>query len=241
MLKNKIVSDKSYTKHNIRYITVISLSLAITFFLNYNLFQVKANYEDINEDDELNEKYGIDKSFLLKTAQNEKCSINVLKHVCDVCEERSLSKLNTDSTCPPCREINCPTSSLSCVQPDSFDPFLKANYTFTSNKQDGSIDTLLKLSFSKQESYIGDFKYTVRGQNFRTLIENGTGYHAYDLVQFNVPIYYNDTLYSYNCIGIIDTSSVIKGSCSTIAPDENKNLKVYGLSFTATPNISPLK
>lgn len=259
MLGNNNVSDKLNTECS-RFIIVVSLSLAIAFFLIYGLFQAKANYEDINESNNIleeddptetehviekpnkkNEKYSIDKSFLLKTAQNEKCSINVLKQVCDVCEERSLAKLSTDWVGPSYSETNCPTSSLACIMPDSFDSFLKENYTFTSHKQDGSIDTLLKLNFSKQDKYAGNIKYTVRAQNFRTLLENGTGYHAYDLVQFNIPIYYNDTPYSYNCIGIIDNSAVIKGSCSTITSDENEKLKVYNLLFTATPNTSPLK
>ena len=55
------------------------------------------------------------------------CSIRTLKNVCDICEERALKKanLNVDSANQNQPEVNCPTSSFSCIQQDTFIPLLK--------------------------------------------------------------------------------------------------------------------
>ena len=170
-----------------------------------------------------------------------KCSIQTLRNVCEVCEERALSNLSTDSICPKCPEVNCPTASLACIQLDSFEPFLKSNYTLSTNLPEGTTDISFKLNILKNDQVKGAFKYDIRNKNFRTVIEENTGFIFYDLINFNLPVQIGEELYSYSCIGSIDNTSAINGICSTIAPDEEKKPASYSFGFTALPNENPLQ
>ncbi len=180
-------------------------------------------------------------SVFVQTTAFARCSIKTLRNVCEVCEERALTKLDTDSVCPTCPEVNCPTASLACIKLDSFEPFLKSNYTLSTNLPEGDSDISFKLNISKNNQIKGLFKYDVRAQNFRTVIEENTGFLFYDLVNFNLPITLGGKLFSYNCIGSIENTSVITGICCTIPPDEGNKPKSYSFQFTAVPNESPLR
>ena len=171
------------------------------------------------------------------------CSIRTLKNVCDICEERGLKKSNlgTDSLPAECPKVNCPEPSLACIKVDSFEPFLKSSYTLTAMVYSNEDDILFKLNTSKDPSSPQQFSYDVRYQNFRTVIQNSTGFIMYDVVNFNLPLYNGESVLSYNCIGGIDNSSTIKGICSTIANNESGNPQSYGFQFVATPNSSPLE
>jgi len=176
-----------------------------------------------------------------QTSVSSRCSINTLRNVCEICEERALSNLSTDSVCPACPEINCPTASLACIKLDSFEPFLKPNYTLSTNLPEGISDISFMLNISKNNQTKGAFQYDVRGQNFRTVIQENTGFIFYDLVNFNLPVQIGEELYSYNCIGSIDTTSAINGICSTIARNEEREPASYSFQFTALPSDSPLQ
>ncbi|MBI3590779.1 MAG: hypothetical protein HY094_05300 [Candidatus Melainabacteria bacterium] len=171
------------------------------------------------------------------------CSIRTLKNVCDVCEERGLKKsgLSTDSLPAEYPKVNCPEASLACIRTDSFGPFLKSSYTLTAMIDSNGDDVLFKLNTLKDPSSPQKFSYDVRSQNFRTVIQNGSGFIIYDVVNFNLPVYNGENILSYNCIGGIDNSSVIKGLCSTIANNGNGSLQLYGFQFTAIPNVGPLQ
>ena len=176
-----------------------------------------------------------------KSASYAKCSINTLRNVCEVCEERALSNLSTDSICPKCSEVNCPSASLACIKLDSFEPFLKSNYTLSTNLPEGITNISFKLNIIKNDQIKGVFKYDVREQNFRTVIEENTGFLFYDLVNFNLPVQTGEELYSYSCIGSIDNTSAINGICSTIAPNEERKPASYSFKFTALPSENPLQ
>ncbi len=170
-----------------------------------------------------------------------RCSIDTLKNVCDVCEERALSKLNTDSICPACPEVNCPQPSQACIKLNSFENFLSSNYTLNAMIWSGQPDEIYKLSISKSTDFNGAFNYDVRYKNFRTAAAGNTGFLLYDIVNFNLPLQLGDKLYSYNCIGGIDNTSSLKGVCSTIAQDDFGTVNVYSFPFTALPSSSPLQ
>ncbi|OGI18511.1 MAG: hypothetical protein A3B68_07135 [Candidatus Melainabacteria bacterium RIFCSPHIGHO2_02_FULL_34_12] len=179
-------------------------------------------------------------SLVFPLSVNARCSIEALKNVCNICAERAESKLTTDSTCPVCPEINCPSPSLACIKLDSFQPFLKSSYTITSNDQ--NLNFLFKLNIVKNDNNKNLFLYDVRYRNFRTITQNNFGYLLYDIVNFNLPIEYDDYLYSYNCTGAIDNTSVIKGTCSTIANDNAETgIQTYSWQFTAIPSDTPLQ
>lgn len=169
-----------------------------------------------------------------------KCAISTLLRMCDVCEERAISKLNIDSLCPKqeCPEVNCPTASLACIRIDSFEPFLKQNYTISAKL--GEMDLVMKFNLTKNEQAPNTFHYDIRQANYRLLIDKAVGFLVYDIVNFNLPLQYGESILSYSCVGSIDNSSIIKGLCSTIAPDENKKPNSYGFEFTAIPSFSPL-
>lgn len=173
------------------------------------------------------------------------CQIRTLKQVCDLCEERAInkltSKLETDSIQTQPQEINCPATSLACIQSDSFKDLLKTNYTLTAKIFEGEEDTLFKLEITKDQNISSKFKYNVRYRNFRLVIQDSPGFLVYDIVNFNLPVTIGDKLFSYNCIGSIDNTSTLKGVCSTVAPDENGIVKPYSFSFNGIPNSSPLQ
>lgn len=166
------------------------------------------------------------------------CTPRTLKQVCTACRDTALSSLNTDSLCPACPEVNCPAISQACIQVDSFEPFLKKNYTISTNI--GGADLVFKLNFLKNEESPGTFYYDVRSSNYRSLINNALGFLFYDIVNFNLPIPLGNKLFSYNCIGAIDNTSILKGVCSTVAQDEDGKSSTYGFQFTAIPSNSPL-
>lgn len=170
-----------------------------------------------------------------------RCSIDTLRNVCSVCEERALDKLSTDSVCPICPEVNCPQVSHACIKPNSFENFLNSSYTLNAMIWDGEPDMVFKLNISKEDDFTGTFKYDVRYRNFRTAVTGSIGFLLYDVVNFNLPLELGDKVHSYSCIGGIDNSSVIKGLCSTIAQDDTGTTKSYRFSFTALPNLSPLQ
>lgn len=170
---------------------------------------------------------------------NAKCAISTLLRMCDACEERAISRLNIDSICPKQEpEVTCPTASLACIRTDSFEPFLKQNYTISAKL--GDVDLVMKFNLTKNEQAPNSFYYDIRHANYRLLIDKAVGFLIYDIVNFNLPIQYGENILSYSCVGSIDNSSVIKGLCSTIAPDENKKPNSYGFEFTAIPSFSPL-
>lgn len=161
------------------------------------------------------------------------CPVSVLKNLCAACEERALSKLNLDSICPKqaTQEFNCPSISKACVHYDSFLPFLKQKYTISANI--GGTNTLFYLNFKKNDDGYSIFNYDVRAQNQRSIITGATGYIYYDVVNFIIPLKYQDNYQPYSCIGIIDNTSTIKGSCTTTAKNGEGILTSYGWSFTA--------
>ena len=157
------------------------------------------------------------------------CSIRTLRNVCEICEERAVSK-----------EVSCPQASLACIQADSFHPFLKANYTLSGML--GEEEAIFKLNITRDLEFPIRFNYEVRYQNFRTALQNGRGFLIYDIVNFNLPVVVDQNLYSYNCIGVIDNTSNINGVCSTLAPGTGiDDLELYSWGFTALPNTSPLQ
>ncbi|MBI1858062.1 MAG: hypothetical protein HYR97_02990 [Candidatus Melainabacteria bacterium] len=168
------------------------------------------------------------------------CSIRTLKNLCTTCEERALEKLEIDSVCPSCPEVNCPTASLACIRTDSFNPLLKQRYTFVGTVE-GSQDVIFKLNISKNDDYTGAFSYEVRYKNFQIVAKNNVGFLIYDVVNFNLPYEIDKQLYSFNCIGGIDTNSIFQGGCSTIYKDSAGIVQSYGFPFIATPNDSPIQ
>ena len=172
-----------------------------------------------------------------------RCSIDTLRNVCNICEERALSKteLKTDSACPACPEVNCPQVSQACIQVDSFTNFLASSYTVNAMIWDGEPDVTYKLNVSKNSEVIGSFKYDLRYNNFRTAVADSTGFIFYDIVNFNLPLDILGQTYSYNCIGTIDNTSQIKGLCSTIADDGEGKTTSYSFLFTAIPNSNPIQ
>lgn len=57
-------------------------------------------------------------SFTQCASAKSRCKIETLRNVCQICEERALSKLDTDSVCP---EVKCPEVSKNCTELNSFD------------------------------------------------------------------------------------------------------------------------
>ena len=166
------------------------------------------------------------------------CSPRTLKQVCTACRDTALSELKTDSICPSCPETNCPAISQACIQLDSFEAFLKRNYTISANL--GGTNLVFKLNFLKNEQTPGTFYYDIRSSGYRLLIDNALGFLFYDIINFNLPVPFGEGLLSYNCIGAIDNTSLLKGVCSTVAQDEEGKPKSYGFQFTAIPSNSPL-
>ena len=174
--------------------------------------------------------------FFLLSA-NANCSTRILKQVCDVCEQRALTKLSTDSIkCPVCEPVNCPTASLACIKPDSFEGVLRSKYTLTTKLLDGVNDSIFRINTIKSQDSPNSFSYDVRTQNYRPIINDGVGFIFYDLVTFTLPVYSGTLLLSYSCTGVIDNVSVIKGYCSTAASSNNDPPKTYGGSFIAIPD-----
>ena len=168
------------------------------------------------------------------------CSIRTLKNVSTVCGENAVTKLSTDSTCPVCPEINCPTASLACIMTDSFNPLLKPSYTITGTVEDGQ-SVIFKLNISKNNDYTGSFFYDVRYRNFQIALKDNIGFLIYDVVNFNLPYEVGEQIYSFSCIGGIDTSSVLRGSCSTIYKDSAGITQSYSFPYIATPDESPIQ
>lgn len=179
-------------------------------------------------------------NFNIPSYAEDKCSTRILKKVCDLCEERALNKLSTDSQSPISGQVNCPTTSLACLQSDSYFPLLRENYTISIMTKNEA-DYLYKLNISKDISTPQYFNYKVRYANFQTALENATGYLSYNLVNFNLPLQFDSNVYSYNCIGLINNVSIISGTCTTIAENESGELKPYSSDFIAIPNFNPLQ
>ena len=171
---------------------------------------------------------------------NASCSTRILKQVCNLCEEKALSKLHADSvqqTCPVCEPINCPTASLACIKRDSFEPLLRTKYTLTTKLLAGDDDLVFRIDTSQSQDSPNTFSYEVRGQNYRLINNDGTGFIFYDIINLTLPVYAGTQLLSYNCTGAIDNASVIKGYCSIVAQGSNDSEpKTYGGSFTAIPD-----
>ena len=163
------------------------------------------------------------------------CSSRTLRQVCDACANTALNKLQADSLCPKCPEVNCPSVSKACIQLDSFTPFLKTGYTITKSSSDGVPEMQFNLVISKGEENPNLFSYDVRSPNLKLLVNSAFGFLLYDLVNFNLPVQIGDTVLSYNCIGSIDNTSTLKGVCSTIAKDEEGKPKPYSFLFTGFP------
>ena len=179
---------------------------------------------------------------ITQTSANARCSIDTLKNVCTICEERALNSLSLDSACPVCPEVTCPKASQACIRLNSFEPFLSSNYTLTGMIwQDVQDDVLFKLNIAKNENTSSTFNYEVRYDNFRIALQNGMGLLLYDIVSFSLPVSYGEGLLSYNCIGAIDNTSIFQGVCSTIANDGAGNPRPYSWTFTAIPNSNPLQ
>ncbi len=186
-------------------------------------------------------------SIILLTAESfymnsfARCSIDTLRNVCNVCEERAISKLDTDSVCPTCPEVNNTQVSQACIMLDSFSNFLSSNYIINAMVWSGEPDVIYKLSIAKNNDFTGNFTYDLRYADFRTAITGSTGFIFYDIVNFNLPLELEDKVYSYNCIGGIDNTSSLKGVCSTIAKDDYGLSTTYSFLFTGTPASSPLQ
>lgn len=166
---------------------------------------------------------------------NAECSTRTLKQICDVCEQRILNKLSTDSTkCPVCEPVNCPTASLSCMRPDSFAALLRTKYTLTAKLFEGGNDTIFRINTVQSQGSPNSFSYDVRAQNYRPIINDGIGFIFYDVISFTLPVYSSTQLLSYSCTGIIDRDSVIKGYCSTVSSSDPP--KTYGATFIAIPD-----
>lgn len=173
-------------------------------------------------------------TFILPTVANAACSTRVLKRVCDVCEERALSKLNTDSICPPCEPVNSPSTSLSCITLNSFEEYLKSTYAISSTQREILLN--FTASFVKNPGTPGIFKYNIWDANNKLTVSNNSAFLLYDVVNFSLPIISGNVIFSYDCTGGIDNNSVIKGVCSTIAQDENGTPSSFGFPFIAVPN-----
>ena len=130
---------------------------------------------------------------------NAACSTRTLKQVCDICEQRGLSKLSTDSKCPVCEPVNCPTASLACIRPDSFEGSLRTKYTLTTKLLDGENDIIFRINTVKSQDSPNTFSYDVRAQNYRVITSGGIGFIFYDIVTFALPVYSGTGLLSYNC------------------------------------------
>ena len=175
--------------------------------------------------------------FFLSLPADAACSIRTLKNICDVCEQRALNKLSTDSIkCPVCESVNCPTASLACIRPDSFEAVFRSKYTLTTQILDAKNDIIFRINTSKSQDSPNAFSYDVRAQNYREIINDGIGFIFYDIVNFTLPVYLNTKLLSYSCTGVIDNASVIKGYCSTAASSNNESPKTYGGTFIAIPD-----
>ena len=176
--------------------------------------------------------------FLSLTTVNSsiaKCSINTLRKVCDVCEEKAVSKLKTDSACPTCAK--CPSPSVTCIKLNSFSPFLKNSYSLALKTRDGEIEINFNLIIRKEESEPTSFSYDIRDRSYNPLVYESTGFLFYDLVNFNLPLSDGEKLYSYNCLGAIDNTSEIKGVCTTIANNESGEASAFGYLFSGVPNF----
>ncbi len=181
-------------------------------------------------------------SFILPDAAHSNCSIRTLKNVCDICEERALEKLGTDSASNgQCPEIKCPEPSLACVRLDSFKPFLKGSYTLVAMVWQDLPDVVFKIDISERAPTPNTFFYDVRNQNFKMALKDSVGFILYDVVNFNLPFGSGEKTYSYNCIGSINNDSAIEGVCSTVATDEEGNSLTYGWPFIAHPSDNPLQ
>ena len=166
------------------------------------------------------------------------CPTRILKQVCEVCQQTALTKLQTDASvkCPVCEPVNCPTASLSCIKPDSFSGSLRTRYTITTNLLGTDNDLTLRFNTLKSQDSQNAFSYEVRAQDYRLINNDGFGYIFYDIVSFSLPVYIGSQLFSYTCTGGIDSSSVIKGYCSTIAPNTNGQPQTYSGSFIGIPD-----
>ena len=173
-------------------------------------------------------------TFILPTVTNAACSTRVLKRVCDVCSERALSKLDTDSICPPCKTVNPSSTSLSCITLSSFEKYLKSTYLISSTKRETPLN--FTASFIKNPGTPGIFKYNIWDANNKLTVSNNSAFLLYDVVNFSLPIISGNVIFSYNCTGGIDNNSVIKGVCSTIAQDEDGTPSPFGFPFVAVPN-----
>ena len=180
-------------------------------------------------------------AFIFPYSASSHCSIRTLKNVCDICEERAIEKLQADSVPAQCPEVMCPEPSLACVKPNSFEPFLRTNYTLIAMIWQDLPDVIFKLNISRNNLTSNSFNYDVRYENFRMALKESTGFLFYDIVNFNLPFNDGDKTYLYNCIGSINRSSILEGVCSTVTIDDQGNGKTYGWSFTAVPNESPLQ
>ena len=165
---------------------------------------------------------------------NAACSTRTLKRVCDVCEERALKKLDTDSVCPSCPEVSCPANN-SCIRLDSFDSLLRPVYAVTSASNDGGSKFLFWLNIQKNNESPSSFNYEIWSSDNNLLLKDTIGFLLYDVISFNVPVPSGASVLSYSCTGGIDSNSVLKGLCSTIAPDESGNPKSYSWDFTGLP------
>ena len=169
-------------------------------------------------------------------AANAACSTRTLKQVCDICAEKAQSKLHTDTSCPVCEKVNCPTASLACIRLDSFEALLRSKYTLTTKLLGNGEDLVFRINTAQSQDSPNTFSYETRGQNYRLINNDGFGFIFYDVVNFTLPVYAETQLLSYNCTGAIDSSSVIKGYCSTITPNSNGQPQTYGGSFIAIPD-----
>jgi len=174
--------------------------------------------------------------FLFSIPANATCSTRILKQVCDVCAEKAQSKLHIDASCPVCEKVNCPTASLACIQLDSFKALLRSKYTLTTKLLGDGEDLVFRINTAQSQNSPNTFSYEARGQNYRLINNDGFGFIFYDVVNFTLPVYAGTQLLSYNCTGVIDRTSVIKGYCSTIAPNSNGQPQTYGGSFIAIPD-----
>ena len=175
-------------------------------------------------------------SCFIPEASNATCSTRTLKQVCTICEEKAQSKLHTNASCPVCEKVNCPTASLSCIKLDSFEALLKSKYTLTTKVLGDAEDLVYRINTTQSQDSPNTFSYETRGQNYRLINSDGFGFIFYDIVNFSLPVYSGTQLFSYSCTGAIDNASVIKGYCSTVAPNTDGQSQTYGGSFIAIPD-----
>ena len=98
-------------------------------------------------------------SCFIPKASNATCSTRTLKQVCDICEEKAQSKLHTDASCPVCEKVNCPTASLSCIKPDSFEALLRSKYTLTTKVLGDAEDLVFKIDTTQSQDSPNTFSF----------------------------------------------------------------------------------